>query len=58
MHVRLTIMLVTGFKSMVVLDEQCLKVRAETSEIANTFWTFVFYGKWPKNLAFFLCYDY
>ena len=37
MHVRLTIMLVTGFKSMVVLDEQCLKVRAETPEIAKIF---------------------
>ena len=58
MHVRLTIMLVTGFKSMVVLGEQCLKVRAETPEIAKIFWTVVFYGKWPKNLAFFLCYDY
>ena len=57
-HVKLTIMLVTGFKSVIFLDEQCLKVRAETPEIAKIFWTFVFYGKWPKNLAFFLCYKY
>ena len=30
-------MLVTGFKSVIVLDEQCLKVRAETPEIAKIF---------------------
>ena len=47
------LMLVTGFKSVIVLDEQCLKVWAETPEIAKIFWT-VFYGKWPKTLAFFL----
>ena len=36
-HVKLTIMLVTGFKSVIFLDEQCLKVRAETPEIAKIF---------------------
>ena len=54
--VKLTIMLVTGSNSVIVLNKQCLKVRAETPEIAKIFWTFVFYGKWPKNLAFCLCY--
>ena len=57
-RVKLTIMLVTGFKSVIVLDEQCVKVRAETPEITKIFWTFVFYGKWRKNVAFFLCYKY
>ena len=57
-RVNLTIMLVTGFKSVIVLDEQCVKVRAETPEITKIFWTFVFYGKWRKNVAFFLCYKY
>ena len=33
----LTIMLVTGFKSVIVLDEQCVKVRAETPEITKIF---------------------
>ena len=51
--VKLTIMLVTGSNSVIVLNKQCLKVRAETAEIAKIFWTFVFHGKWPKNLAFF-----
>ena len=30
-------MLLTGFKPVIVLDEQCLKVRAETAEIAKIF---------------------
>ena len=37
-------MLVTGFKSVIVLNEQCLNVWAETPEIAKLFWNFVFYG--------------
>lgn len=36
-RVNLTIMLVTGFKSVIVLDEQCVKVRAETPEITKIF---------------------
>ena len=36
-RVKLTIMLVTGFKSVIVLDEQCVKVRAETPEITKIF---------------------
>ena len=38
------IMLVTGFKSVIVLNEQCLNVWAETPEIAKLFWNFVFYS--------------
>ena len=35
--VKLTIMLVTGSNSVIVLNKQCLKVRAETPEIAKIF---------------------
>ena len=36
-RVNLTIMLVTGFKSVIVPDEQCVQVRAETPEITKIF---------------------
>ena len=35
--VKLTIMLVTGSNSVIVLNKQCLNVRAETPEIAKIF---------------------
>ena len=35
--VKFTIMLVTGSNSVIVLNKKCLKVRAETAEIAKIF---------------------